>query len=56
VFAGGLAILATGQAGALTWGVALAVTAARIVRPKLQPLILLALGAALFALVRAAGW
>jgi chromate transporter len=56
VFAGALAILATGQAGALTWVVALAVAAARIVRPRLQPLILLALGAALFALVRAAGW
>ena len=55
VFAGGLAILATGRTSLLAWGVALAVVAARIWRPNLQPLILLALGAALFAVVRAVG-
>ena len=53
VFAGALAILATGRASVLAWGLALAVAAGRIWRPKLQPLVLLALGAAVFAIVRA---
>jgi chromate transporter len=55
VFAGALAILATGRASAPAWGVALAVAACRIVWPNLHPLILLALGAATFALVRTLG-
>jgi chromate transporter len=56
VFAGALAILATSRASPLTWVVALAVAGGRIARPKLQPLVLLALGAAVFILVRWTGW
>jgi chromate transporter len=52
VFAGAAAILATGRASPWAWGVALAVAAGRIFWPKLHPLVLLGMGAAMFALVR----
>jgi chromate transporter len=52
VFAGAAAILATGRASPWAWGVALSVAAGRILRPNLHPLILLGLGAAVFAVLR----
>jgi chromate transporter len=52
VFAGAAAILATGRASPWAWGVALGVAAGRILWPKLHPLVLLAMGAAVFAVVR----
>jgi chromate transporter len=53
VFAGALALLANGRTGALAWGIALAVAAARILRPNLPPLALLGLGALAFTVARA---
>jgi chromate transporter len=55
VFAGAVAILAVGRASPWAWGVALAVAAGRIWRPRLHPLVLLGLGAGVFVLVRTAG-
>jgi chromate transporter len=53
VFAGGYAILRSGSSSALAWTIAFAVAAARIGWPGLHPLILLGLGAAVFATVEA---
>jgi chromate transporter len=51
VFAGALAILRSGGNGAgLAWAVAIGVAACRIWRPSVHPLLLLAVGAAVFAL------
>jgi chromate transporter len=50
VFAGALAILWSGHGGGLAWAVAFAVAACRIFRPGVHPLLLLALGAVVFAL------
>jgi len=54
VFAGAVAVLAGVHTGALVWGVALAVAAARILRPNLPPLVFLGLGAVAFMIMRAA--
>jgi chromate transporter len=50
ILAGAYAIVRSGSAGLLTWGVVFAVAACRSWRPSLHPLTLLALGAAIFAL------
>jgi chromate transporter len=52
VLAGALTILRTAGSGPAAWVIAAAVAAARIWRPNLHPLLLLALGAAAFTLVR----
>jgi len=53
VFAGALAIMRTAGSGALGWAIAIAVAGCRLWRPGVHPLVLLGLGAAVFALVRA---
>ena len=55
VLAGCVAILEMGRNGLLGWGIALAVAACRLWRPTLHPLILIGVGAAIFALAQAAG-
>jgi chromate transporter len=50
VLAGAFAILRSGNGGQLAWAVAFAVAVCRIWRPNLHPLVLLAAGAAAFAL------
>ena len=52
VLAGAFAILQSGASSALAWGIALSAAACRIWRPDLHPLILLGLGAAVFAVAR----
>lgn len=52
VLAGALVVLAAGRAGALGWALALAVALCRIWRPNIHPLVLIGLGAAVFALVK----
>jgi chromate transporter len=52
IAAGAVTILRSENAGALAWTTALAVAAGRLWRPNLHPLVLLALGAAAFALAR----
>lgn len=51
VGAGGLAILRSGDTGPLAWGTVLCVAACRIWRPEIHPLVLLGLGAAMFAFI-----
>ena len=53
MLAGALAIMHTAGSGALGWAIAAAVAACRILRPSVHPLVLLGLGAAVFALARA---
>lgn len=55
VLAGAFAILRSASAGPLGWGIALLVAACRIWRPHLHPLVLLGLGAVVFATARAIG-
>ena len=55
VVAGSLALLQSGNAGALAWAVAVAVAACRIWRPGLHPLVLLGVGAAVFVVARMTG-
>jgi chromate transporter len=55
VLAGALAILGAENAGPLTYGTALGVAACQIWRPRLHPLVLLGLGAAVFTLARSVG-
>ena len=50
VFAGGLAILQSGNGSLLIWAVALLVAAGRFWRPSLHPMALLAIGAFVFVL------
>jgi chromate transporter len=55
VLSGAYAILKSGTAGSLAWALAFAVAAWRIWRPGFHPLILLGLGAAVFALAARVG-
>jgi chromate transporter len=55
VLAGAFAILDAGGSGLLAWGIAFAVAACRIWRPEVHPLVLIGLGAAIFAVTRAVG-
>jgi chromate transporter len=55
VLAGAFAVLHADRSGAWAWGIALAVAAGRILRPNLHPLVLLAVGAAVFTLASATG-
>ena len=52
VLAGALVVLAAGGAGALGWAIALAVAVCRLWRPNIHPLVLIGLGAAVFAVVK----
>jgi chromate transporter len=52
VFAGAVAILDMGRSDLLGWGLALAVAACRLWRPRIHPLILIGFGAAIFALAK----
>jgi chromate transporter len=52
ILAGAFAILDAGGTGLLAWGTALGVAVCRLWRPNLHPLILLGLGAAVFAIGR----
>ena len=53
--AGAVAILNIGRSGLAAWGVAFAVAAGRLWRPNLHPLILIGVGATIFALAKAVG-
>jgi chromate transporter len=55
VLAGAFAILDAGGSGLLAWGIAFGVAACRIWRPDLHPLVLIGLGAAIFAVARVVG-
>jgi chromate transporter len=55
VLAGAFAILDADSAGPLAWGMALGVAACRMWRPNVHPLILIGLGAMIFAVARIVG-
>jgi chromate transporter len=52
VLAGAVAILDMGRSDLLAWGLALAVAACRLWRPRIHPLVLIGLGAAVYALFK----
>lgn len=52
VLAGACAILDIGRSGLLAWGIALGVAACRVWRPGIHPLVLIGVGAAIFALAK----
>ena len=55
VLAGAFVILRSGSTGLLAWGIAFSVAACRIWRPDVHPLLLLGLGAAVFAAAQPTG-
>lgn len=55
VLAGAFAILDMGRSDLFAWGLALAVAACRLWRPNIHPLVLIGIGAAIFAVARAGG-